>query len=56
MKFENLKIIWTTGTNLAYPDILNEKITIEENQKQQLQHKRIPRDIEFFAAKGTPVS
>ena len=30
-------------------------ITIEEYQKHQKQHKRIPRDIEFFAEKDTPV-
>ena len=29
---------------------------IEENQKHQLQHKRVLRDIEFFDEKCTPVS
>ena len=46
-KFQNLKIIWTPGSNLAFPDILSRNITIEEDQKHQLQHKRIPLDIEF---------
>ena len=55
-KFQNLKIIWTTGSNLAFPDILSRNITIEEYQMHQLRHKRIPRDIEFFDEHGTPVT
>ena len=55
-KFQNLKIIWTPGSNLAFPDILNRNITMEEYQKHQLQHKRIPRDIEFYDEHGTPVT
>ena len=55
-KFQNLKIIWTPGSNLAVPDILSRNITIEENQKHQLQHKRIPRDIEFYDEHSTPVT
>ena len=53
---QNLKIIWTPGSNLAFPDILSRNITIEEYQKHQLQHKRIPRDIEFFDEHSTPVT
>ena len=55
-KFQNLKIIWTPGSNLAFPDILSRNITIKEYQNHQLQHKRIPRDIEFYYKHGTPVS
>ena len=55
-KFQNLKIIWTPGSKLAFPDILSRNITIEENQVHQLRHKRIPRDIEFFDEHGTPVT
>ena len=55
-KFHNLKIFWTPGSNLAFPDILRRNITIEEYQMHQLQHKRIPRDIEFFDEHGTPVT
>ena len=55
-KFQNLKIIWTPGSNLAFPDILSRNVTIEECQMHQLQHKRIPRDIEFFDEHGTPVT
>ena len=55
-KFQNLKIIWTSGSNLAFPDILSRNVTIEEYQMHQLRDKRIPRDIEFFDEHGTPVS
>ena len=55
-KFQNLKIIWTPGSNLAFPDILNPNITVEEYQKRQLQHKRIPMDIEFYDEHGSPVT
>ena len=55
-KFQNLKIIWTPGSNLALPDILNRNITIEEYQTHQLRHKLILRDIEFYDEHGTPVT
>ena len=55
-KFQNLKIIWTPGSNLASPDILSRKVTVKEDQKHQLQHKKIPRDIEFFDEHGSPVT
>ena len=55
-KFQNLKIIWTPGPNLAFPDVLSRNITIEEYQRLQLQHKRISRDIEFYDEHGTPVT
>ena len=41
-KFQNLKIIWTPGSNLAFPDILSRKVTIDEHQHHQLQHKKLP--------------
>ena len=44
------------GSNLAFSGILSRNITIEEYQKHQLQHKCIPRDIEFFDENDTPVS
>ena len=54
--FQNLKIIWTPGSNLAFPDILSRNVTVEEYQMHQLRHKRIPRDIEFYDEHGTPVT
>ena len=55
-KFQNLKIIWTPGLNLAFPVILSRNITIEEYQKHQLQHKCFLRGIEVYDGNGTPVS
>ena len=55
-KFQNLKIIWTPGSNLAFPDILSRNVIVEEYQKHQLQHKKIPRDIEFYDEHGSPVT
>ena len=55
-KFQNLKIIWTPGSNLAFPDILSRNVTVDEYRKHQLQHKKIPRDIEFYDKNGSPVT
>ena len=55
-KFQNLKIIWTPGSNLAFPDILSRNVTVEEYQMHQLRHKRIPRNIELFDQHGAPVT
>ena len=55
-KFQNLKVIWTPGSNLAFPDILSRNVTVEAHQKHQLQHKKIPRDIEFYDEHGSPVT
>ena len=55
-KFQNLKNIWTPGSNLVFPDILSRNVTVEEYQMHQLRHKRIPRDIEFFDEHGAPVT
>ena len=53
-KFQNLNIIWTPGSNLAFRDIVSRNVTVDEYQMHQLRHKRIPRDIEFFDEHGTP--
>ena len=55
-KFQNLNIVWTPGSNLAFPDISSRNVTVDEYQIHQLQHKEIPRDIEFFDAHGSPVT
>ena len=51
-KFQNLKIIWMPVSNLAFPDILSRNVTIDEYQHHQLQHKKLPRDIQFFDEHG----
>ena len=56
MKFRNLKVIRTPGSNLAFPDILGRTVTVEEYQRHQLQHMKIPRDIEFYDEHGSPVT
>ena len=55
-KFQNLKNIWTPSSNLAFPDTLSRNVTVEEYQMHQLQHKCVPRDIEFSDEHGTPVT
>ena len=55
-KFQNLKIMRTPGSNLAFPDIVSRYVTAEKYQKHHLQHKRIPRDIEFYDEHGCPVT
>ena len=55
-KFQNLKVIRTPRSNLAFPDMLSQKVTVEEYQKHQLQHKKIPRDIDFYDEHGFPVT
>ena len=56
MKFQNLKIIWTPGANLAFPVILSRNVTVEEYQKHHLPHKKTPRDIEFHDEHGSPLT
>ena len=55
-KFQNLKIIWTPWFNLAFPDILNRNVTIDEYQHHQLQHKKLPRDFQFFDEHGQHIT
>ena len=55
-KFQNLKTIWTPGSNPSFPDILSQNVTEEEYRKHQLQHKNTPRDIELYGEHGSPVT
>ena len=55
-KFQNLKIIWTPGSNLAFPDMLSRNVTIDEYQHHQLQHKKLPRDIQYFDEHGQQIT
>ena len=54
-QFQNLKIIWTPGKNLAFPDILSRNLSLKEINKQQLKHKRIPKEIKFFDENGKEI-
>ena len=51
-----MKIIWTPGSNLVFPDILSRKVTIDEYQHHQLQHQKLPRDIQFFDEHGQKIT
>ena len=51
-KFQNLKIIWTPGSNPVFPNILSKNVTIDEYQHHQLRHKKPPRDNQFSDEQG----
>ena len=51
-QFQNLKIIWTEGKKLAFPDILSRNVKIKDLDKYQLKHKKIPKDISFYDEHG----
>ena len=55
-KIPKTKIILTSGSNIAFGDILTRNVTTEEYQKHQQQHKKNPRDIKLFEEHDTPVS
>ena len=55
-KFQNSKIIGMPGSNLAFPDILSRNVTIDEYQQHQLQHEKLPRDIQFFDEHGQQIT
>ena len=54
--FQNLKIIWNPGSNVAFPDIFSRNVTVEGYQKHQLQHKNILREKEFYDEQGCPIT
>lgn len=54
-QFQNLKIIWTPGKNLAFPDILSRNMSLTDIKKHQLKHKRIPKEIKFYDENGSEI-
>ena len=50
-----MNVIWTPGSNLAFPDKLSRNVTVDEYQHHQLQHKKLPRDIQFFDEHGEKI-
>ena len=52
-QFQNLKIIWTEGKNLAFSDILSRNVTTKDLDKHQLKHKKIPKDNLFYDKMAT---
>ena len=51
-KFHKFKIIWTPGSNLAFPNFLSPTSTLSEANRLQLQLKQIPHDISFYDQDG----
>ena len=54
-KFNNLKIIYTPGSNLAFPDLLSRNVPIADIKRYQLEHKTIPNDIKFILDNGEQI-
>ena len=55
-QFQNLKLNWTPGKILAFPDILSRNVTITYMKKYQKKHKHIPKDfIKFYDDQGKEV-
>ena len=55
-KFHNLKIIYTPGTNLAFPDLLSRNVPIADIKKYQNEHKTIPNEIKFVLDTGEQIN
>ena len=55
-KFQNLKIFWTPGSNLAFPDILSRIVTLDGYQKHQPQHKKYLEIMSYFTKMVTQCS
>ena len=51
-QYQNLKIIWTEGKNLAFPDILSRNVKIKDLDKYRLKQKQIAKDISFYDEHG----
>ena len=54
-KFRNLKIIYTPGSSLVFPDLLSRNVPIADIKKYQLEHKTIPNDIKFILDNGEQI-
>ena len=54
-KFNNLKILYTPGSNLAFPDFLSRNVPIADIKKYQLEHKTIPNDIKIILDNGEQI-
>ena len=52
-QFQNLKIIWTEGKNLAFPDILSRNVSIKDLDKYQLKHKKSRKTLNFMTSQAT---
>ena len=55
-KFQNLKIIYNEGKNLAFPDLLSKKVPQGRGRKFQIEHKTVPKDIRFYTSDYKPIN
>ena len=55
-KFQNLKIIYTEGKNIAFPDLLSRQVPQEEAKKFQIEHKTVPKHIRFYTWDYKPIN
>ena len=55
IKFNNLKIIFTPGSNLAFHDLLSRNVPIADIKKFQLEHKTVQNDIKFIPENGEQI-
>ena len=54
-KFNNLKIIYNPGSNLALFGLLSRNLPINDIKKNQFEHKTIPNEIKFILDKGEQI-
>ena len=54
-QFTNLRIVWTPGTNLAFPDLLSRNFTDVELTGEQLKHKKLPKELIFLDGHGQEI-
>ena len=55
-KFQNLKIIYTEGKNLAFPDLLSRQVPHEKARKFQIEHETVPKDNRFYTSDYKPIN
>ena len=54
-KFNDLKIIYTPGSNLAFPGFLSQNLPINDFKKYQFERKTIPNEIKFILDNGEQI-
>ena len=56
IKFSNLQIIHTAGTNLTNDDMLSRDFSTVNYKTCQLQHEKVPPHIDFLQLKNDNIS
>ena len=55
IKFQNLKIIYTEGKNLAFPNLLSRQVPQKEAREFQIEHKATPKYNRFYTSDYNPI-